>query len=100
VGKFHGFQFLWFSWISYYLRKLDPRNKYKCIKDMSVRVRKKFEDWPSAKFHAILYYDVSCVICAPCKTHNIIIWGACTPGIVSSIRLRCFEWGGGELAIK
>jgi hypothetical protein len=50
AGNFCGVQFLWFSWISSYPRKLDPWNKYDCtVYDRSHPRKLNFEDWPSAK---------------------------------------------------
>ena len=56
AGNFRGIQFSWFSRISGYPRKLDPRNKYDCTVyngHDGTRPRKlnheNFADWPSAK---------------------------------------------------
>ena len=58
AGYFRGVQFLWFSRISGYPQKLDPRNKYDCIVyngHDGARPRKlnreNFADWPSAKLN-------------------------------------------------
>jgi hypothetical protein len=63
AGNFRGVQFLWFSWISGYPRKLEPRSKYDCTVynwHDPMRPRKLWrlgirENWTPRKYPAIWY---------------------------------------------